>query len=154
MQVRRPSAFLVFSALLLATPILGCGSGKPNAVPVTGVVTLDGNPVEKAAVMLMPVDSKTGGQPASGVTDGQGNFTLKTEKVGPGALPGAYQVTVIKKETTGILPGQNGVEGGIAPGGIKEKWIIPKKYSMPNESGLKVEVKSGMEPLKLDLRSK
>ncbi len=139
---------------LLSASILGCGSGKPSAVPVTGVVTLDGNPVEKAAVMLMPTDSKTGGQPSSGLTDGQGKFTLKTEKVGPGVLPGSYQATVIKKETSGILPGQNGLDGGIAPGGIKEKWIIPKKYSLPNESGLKVEVKSGMEPVKFELKSK
>ena len=154
MSLCRKSMIRFLSSLLLSVTVIGCGSGKPGTVQVTGVVTLDGNPVEKAAVMLMPTDSKSGGLPASGATDQKGQFTLKTEKIGPGALPGSYRATVIKKETSGILAGPNGLDGGIAPGGIKEKWIIPKKYSMPNESGLTVEVKAGMEPLSFDLKSK
>jgi hypothetical protein len=131
-------------------------AGKPGVVPVTGVVTLDGKPVENAAVMLMAMDlTKSVGPPASAATDKEGRFTLKTENIGPGAVPGKYQVTVIKKETTGVLADKHGLAGRIAPGGVKEKWLVPQKYASPTTSGwTAIEVKAGMEPLKLDLKSR
>ena len=148
------SAAILLPALLLSVAVFGCRGRKPPVVPVSGVVTLDGKPVEKVAVMLMPLQLQAFGLPASAVTDQQGRFTLNTENIGSGAVRGEYQVTVIKKETTGILVGEDGLDAGVAPGGIREKWIIPQKYASPDTSGLKVEVKSGMEPLRLDLQSK
>lgn len=142
----------------------GCGSGRPKTVPVTGVVTLDGKPVEGANVTFYPDTGQSAGtaqpkktdqvtRPATGTTDKEGKFTLKTFEPGDGALPGKYKVTIIKKEVTGFLADKDGLSGGIAPGGIQEKWIIPKKYADPQTSGLTAEVKPGMGPLEFKLTS-
>ena len=102
----------------------------------------------EASVALHPVET---GPLASGATDANGRFQLETGNR-PGVKPGEYRVTVVKKQTTGFLADKNGLPGGVAPGGIKEKWIVPQKYASPSASGLKIEVKVGMEPLNLDLR--
>jgi len=74
-------------ALLLSS--VGCGSGLS---PVTGVVTLDGAPVDNASVTLVSEDGKT---MYVGATDSTGNFTIATgEEVG--AKPGTYKVLVVK----------------------------------------------------------
>jgi hypothetical protein len=130
--------------------LVGCGGGGPKPIPVTGTVTLDGVAVEGAAVMLVP---QFPGQPAAGTTDKEGKFTLATGALGPGALPGKHLVSVSKKETSGIMADASGLSGPVAPGGIQEKWIIPQKYFDAKTWGYSVEVKAGMEPLKLELKS-
>lgn len=140
--------------LLLFAVASGCGARKPGVVPLDCVVTLDGQPVEKAVVMLMPADAQSNGLPASGITDHHGRLALTTDKIGPGVVAGAYQITVIKKETAGFLTDKFGLDAGVAPGGVKVTWVVPQRYSSPSTSGLTVEVKPDMEPLKLDLKSK
>jgi len=137
-------------ALLLVCLVVGCGPSRPSTIPVTGTVTLNGTAVEGASVMLMPEGE---GQAATGITDAEGEFSLKTYDPGDGARPGSYKVTVIKKETTGFLADQDGLSGGIAPEGVQEKWLTPQKYSSPDTSELTAEVKDGMQPLKLELTS-
>jgi hypothetical protein len=140
-------------ALSLLAIVCGCGSRRPETVPVGGVVTLRGKPVEKAMVMLSPVEPHAGDTPACGVTDHEGRFTLSsTTDAKLGVTPGKYRITLTKKEETGILVDKNGLEGGVAPTGVKITWIIPEKYSNQNTSGLTVEVKPGMTPLNLDVK--
>lgn len=154
-EMHQSNTFLLHCFLAIASlPLLsGCGPSKPEIVPVTGVVTLDGRPVEKAGVALVPPGELSGLLPACGLTDAEGNVSLTTEKVGSGVVPGDYQITVTKKETTGMLADKKGLEGGIAPGGFKVRWLIPQKYASPTTSGMTVQVKSGMEPLKIELKS-
>ena len=131
----------------------GCGPSGPATVPVTGTVTLDGKPIAKAAVMFVP---QFPGRPAHGLTDQEGRFSLGTFKKGDGAVEGKYLVTVILNEVQGFVadPKNKDVSGGIAPGGLKTKWIVPKTYSDTKTSGLAVEVKRGMEPPRFDLTSR
>ncbi|MCS7303901.1 MAG: DUF4198 domain-containing protein [Thermoguttaceae bacterium] len=165
-KAQQREGWVVFGVILVAVAGLeGCGSGRPKTVPVTGIVTLDGKPIEGANVAFYPDTGEatgTGGQqkktdaltrPATGTTDKEGKFTLKTSPLGDGALPGKYKVAIIKKEVTGFLADKDGLSGGIAPEGIKEKWIIPPKYADPNNSGLTAEVKPGMRPLEFKLTS-
>jgi hypothetical protein len=81
---------MLFTALASLTVVLtGCGA---KLVPVSGVVTLDGKPVEGATVTFVSEDGKS---TYSGSTDASGNFSLQSgEKVG--ALPGDYKITVVK----------------------------------------------------------
>ena len=131
--------------------VTGCGHRRPTTYPVSGVVTLDGKPVSGATVMLRP---EAGGRPAVGTTNERGEFKLTTFQQNDGALPGKYAVSVVKKITTGMMAGPDGLSGPVAPGGIKEQWIIPKKYSNAKTSSLPtVDVHPGMGPLKLDLHS-
>jgi hypothetical protein len=131
---------------------MGCGRGLPTTHPVRGVVTLDGKPLQGAAVMLIP---EAGGRPALGATNARGEFTLTTFRTNDGALPGRHAVTVVlKRKIGGVLAGPDGLSGPIAPGGIREQWIVPKKYSDPKTSGLSADVRRGMEPLRLELSSR
>jgi len=34
-----------------------------------------------------------------------------------------------------------------------ETWLVPKKYSDPRSSGITADIKAGMEPMRLDLKS-
>ena len=62
-----------FGAVMLLVAS-GCGG---NTVPVSGVVTLDGKPVEGAAVSFTPEKSDGVGG-SYGKTDAQGRYSLKT----------------------------------------------------------------------------
>jgi hypothetical protein len=119
--------------------------------PVRGVVTLDGEPVEGAAVMFSPRD---GGRPAIGQTDERGEFRLQTVAPGDGALLGEHAVTVTLQETLGITADPDGLSGEVAPGGIRTRWIVPERYSNPKTSNLAATVERGMPPVSLELTTK
>lgn len=122
---------------LAALCAVGCGRGGPSLVPVKCRVLLDGKPVEGAGVGFVPVG---GGPAASATTDADGRFQLMTMNQ-PGVPEGRYLVTVIKVEDSGLNP-----DGTIAPGGIKTKWLVPKKYSDAAMSGLTADVgRDGLE---------
>lgn len=134
--------------LLCPLVLVGCGPSRPETVPVSGHVTLNGQPVEGATVMFSP---EAEGRPATGTTDADGRFTLKTFEAGDGALPGVHSVTVTKVESSGVQADRDGLSGEIEPGGIQQRWVVPRKYAKPDTSGLSVEVESGMQPVELQL---
>jgi uncharacterized sulfatase len=71
------------------------GAGNPfkgKLVPVTGVVRLEGKPLEGATVTLLPVGDR--GLPASATTQKDGSYRLATFQEGDGAMPGDYCVLV------------------------------------------------------------
>lgn len=139
-------AAAAFVALISAT---GCGPRRPKTIHVEGVVTLDGKPVQGAAVLFSPV---AGGHPADGITDAQGKFTLTTFAAGDGALPGEHAVAVTLSEVSGVTADPDGLSGEIAPGGMKVKWIVPQRYSKLKTSGLTVTVDESMpQPARLAL---
>src|SRR5262245_61809710 len=82
-------------ALILALAVVGCG-GKYKPVPVSGVVSLDGAPVEGAAVYFYAVGDEREGRPAQGVTDKNGEFRLSTMGENDGALRREYKVVIAK----------------------------------------------------------
>jgi len=152
---------LVFlSLLVLSATLAGCGPQKPETVKVRGLVSLDGKPVEDATVGFTPKD---GGRPAMGTTDASGQFLLTTFAPGDGAIVGTHTVTVSKIRSTGqqvdastVPAGSNAMplSGPATPGGIKIEWVVPPKYADPKTSGFTVDVKRGMEPIKLELKTK
>lgn len=78
--------------LVAVLVVLGCGG--PGAVPVTGTVTYQGQPVADVNVTFLGAD----GLLATGSTDAQGNFgRLRPQGPGEGALPGEYRVTITPK---------------------------------------------------------
>lgn len=126
-----------------------CGPSRPTTLPVTGTVTLDGQPVAEAAVQFIP---QAGGNPAQGVTDAAGNFKLTTFVDGDGALPGAHKVTVQKNRVTGVVSNPDGLETGGATSVPIVVWDTPEKFAQPDTSGLTAEVVRGMAPVQLNLQ--
>ncbi|MCR4411810.1 MAG: hypothetical protein NUV77_05210 [Thermoguttaceae bacterium] len=150
-------------ALVACVALGGCGPSTPATVPVSGTVTLDGQPLEGAAVSFVPIGQ---GRPATGQTDSSGKFTLTSFQPGDGAPAGKYKVGVSKLDKPADAKG-GPAAAGAAPEGTRlsgppvakgpeapPKSLVPPKYVNPDTSGLTVEVKSGMEPVKLELTSK
>jgi hypothetical protein len=92
-ETARPG-LLAGLTILLAT-VAGCG-GKFTPVPVNGVVTLNGTPVEGATVSFYAVGDEKDGRPAHGTTNKDGEFRLSTLGNEDGALPRRYKVVVTK----------------------------------------------------------
>lgn len=134
----RPS--LVRQALLpcmLLAALAGCG-GKPATV--SGVVTLDGKPLERGSVGFTPV---AGGMRAAGVIDGEGRYTLSTNR-DAGLEIGEYAVTVVSRK-----PGPENAQGPPMPG----PYITPQHYAVESTSGLKFNVDGGSNTIDIALTS-
>jgi hypothetical protein len=139
------------AAISILPWLIGCGTNRPETVPLDGTVTLDGKPLAGAGVLLMP---ERGGRPATGTTDEAGHFRLSTFEPGDGALLGKHTVTVIKRVMTGVIVGEDGMMGVEAPGGAKTQWITPPRYADPKTSGLAVDVQRPVAPLVIELKSR
>ena len=173
----------ILSALLVGSTLVGCGGKSyPPTSPVSGVVTLDGQPVEGANVSFVSNDTKL--QPASGKTDKDGKYTLTTFRSGDGAMPGDYKIAVSKyfseagqspydkpAETEEALPPSASLEDqyaayekaykdapkGPPKGGAKQPKTgndLPAKYANAGTSGLSYTVKSGDNSFPIELKSK
>src|SRR5262245_27445820 len=100
----------------------GCGGGVKFA-PVSGKVTMDGKPMAGVNVYFIPLPkpgSDIAGNSAGGVTDENGQYTLKTstpEGLKDGAQVGKHKVSISLQKSWG--------EGDRAI--IRE--TIPKKYN-------------------------
>ena len=70
----------------------GCGSDNPSLVPVTGTVTMDGNPLPEVAVTFNPIGETLGNGALAG-TNVEGRFTLIDVRGGEGAHPGEYRIS-------------------------------------------------------------
>jgi hypothetical protein len=70
----------------------GCGNGL---VDLNARVTLDGKPLEGAAVSLISAGA-TRNRTASGMSDANGKVRFTTFQPNDGVLPGEYKVVVIK----------------------------------------------------------
>lgn len=160
---------VVLACVTLCT-LFGCTAD--NGVPmyaVQGTVTLKGKPVEGAIVAFTP---ESGGLPASGTTDASGVYKLTTKVSGDGAAQGRYLISVAKYDSK--LPAAAPAEATPAadpyditneyPTGYNEmaaseiaasisKNLLPKKYSMPQTSGLTADVQAeGTNSFDFDLK--
>ena len=83
----RPPILLTFFALVLV--VIGCSDAPPLG-KVSGTVTLNGNPVNKAVVVFQPE-----GAPASrGVADSNGRYELIYQMDTSGAVIGQHRVLI------------------------------------------------------------
>lgn len=121
---------------LLSTGLSGCGSGP--APRISGTITLDGQPLADAMVMLVPADGV--GNPASAHSDATGAFQLVPQGEET-LLPGTYKVMVTKLALP--KPGEPPPKPGSSP--------IPEIYRDPKTTPLAVEIPNSA--LKLELKS-
>ncbi len=116
--------------LPLITLLVGCGDNG-GRVPVTGVVTFDGKPLEDGNITF------GGDQGAAGIGKiVNGSFSLSETGNETGVLPGNYTVIIGSWfEERGTVM----ANGAFSPG----KTRIPLIYLEPDQSGLVAEVKQG-----------
>lgn len=125
-----------FSLVLLSLVLLcGCGS-KYEIAPVSGKVTLDGEPLDGALVSFEPLaqgDNLEAGYGSYGECDEDGNFQLKSLHDENGAIVGPHRVLI----TT--MKGTEGPNGEMI---MTSQERVPEKYMDYNDP-LKFEVPSG-----------
>ncbi|MDR1270278.1 MAG: carboxypeptidase-like regulatory domain-containing protein [Planctomycetaceae bacterium] len=76
--------------LIICCTIIGCNNG-PNTASVSGVVTIDGKPVEGVHLKFSP---KSGERPSVGYTNERGEYTLSFTQDQKGCIPGEHVVTI------------------------------------------------------------
>ena len=129
--------------------VCGCGGdGRPSLVPVTGKVTLNGEPIDGAMVGFQPQDIEGYNRPSTATTDAQGSFTVGTYGTDDGIPEGSYRVTVRKSEVIGKIPeGYNLENPEENPRPLRTRLIVPEMYADAEASGLTVTVTaSGISP--------
>lgn len=130
-------------AFMSVIPLLfsvGCGGGgaddQPDLGTVTGVVTLDGQPLANVMVAFNP----TQGRPSMGKTDETGKYELGYIRDSKGAVIGTHTVSITTPQEAPT------------PAGQTYKDPIPAKYN--SKTTLKEDVKAGDNTINFDLDSK
>jgi major membrane immunogen (membrane-anchored lipoprotein) len=142
--------------------IVGCGgdeSGLGRRYKVAGKVTYKGAPIPHGTVNFIPTKPPVPeGRAASGqIKDGV--YALSTTGNDDGALPGDYNVAIIAMDIDLASAASSPAEGGrIHEGDAKyikavknAKKLIPDKYGVPENSGLKATVDSSGKDINFDL---
>lgn len=150
------------AAILLTTAALvGCGPptadySKVDLVPVSGTVTLDGQPLAGAVITFENPDNEMF---AYALTDASGGYELQFDSVKKGCTPGSK---IVRISTTRSIPGltPDAGEVGDDEGAEEEEGAarvprreerVPTAYN--RESSLRVEVSSGSRRHNFDLTS-
>ncbi|MBN2580615.1 MAG: hypothetical protein JXB10_16640 [Pirellulales bacterium] len=112
--------------------VFGCGDGRPQRVPISGRVLIDGQPLEIGFIQVLPNANRA----ASGNLGPGGRFILTTFDQDDGCVLGRHRVAVIAKKDLG-------------PTAIQ--WFTPKKYIDPASSGLEITVNGPRNDVELHL---
>ena len=117
-------------------------------VPVTGTITLDGQPLAGAVVSFDAPD----GQFAYGLTDSSGNYSLQVDSVAKGCPSGPRTVRIsTARKVLGLNSDEEGGSGGEGPPKPKVEERVPEKFNKNSE--LKIEVTKDKTDYDFDLKS-
>ena len=134
-STRRVCMVLFFGAGLAG----GCGGPPPVVtVPVSGKVTVDGQPATTGQVSFLNVEDKTGAGLCAGTIGANGEYQVFTDGK-PGAPVGKYKVTV----TPSMVP---------QAGGPPPAPPYNARYSNSQATPLTIEVKSSAAAGAYDLK--
>lgn len=142
--------------VLIAT--VGCAEkGSLTGVyPAEGTITLDGQPLEGAAINLIPDSTGSDKRGASALSEAGGIFKLSTLKTGDGAFPGTYKVTVTKMVIEDPLTEEEKAEslGGKRVRDVVSVNQLPQKYASTQFTDLTLTIEATKNNnLKLELVS-
>jgi hypothetical protein len=154
--MRRRVGFAFLGALSLAGPA-GCG-GAYDDLPrheISGMVTLDGQPVAEGVIQFLPNGPMTGTQVGAMIRGG--SYSIRRDE---GPVPGTYRVTI--NAPTRVGKADDGPPSDAPPDSIalprakkapavQVKDMIPKQYNV--QSTLTAEVKAeGPNTFNFDLK--
>jgi hypothetical protein len=126
-QLRHP--LLRLGLLSAALVLTGCGQRelpKAETYPVRGRVLVNGEPARFIRVRLEP-ETPGKGQDATGTTDADGNFELRTwsnDDTPDGAVPGRYRVSLEDSKTPeNAIAVPKGVKATLLPDDLRGKEV-------------------------------
>jgi len=149
-DMTRKSISVSLGMTMIAVGLWGCGGGGGGGAgyrdlklaPISGVVKIKGQPVEKPVVTFYPDTGPTG----IGVGNEQGEFSVKTNGQN-GAPVGKCKVTVTAGSAQNEFPPSDGKEMQLL-----KKARLNAKYASPDTTDLFVDVTAdGNADLQLDL---
>ncbi|QDU60693.1 hypothetical protein Pan216_15420 [Planctomycetes bacterium Pan216] len=141
--MRAAKVSLGWMMALASVGIAGCGSEEgPDLGTVTGIVTLDGQPLDNATIWFMPVE---GNRRSIGKTDGSGQYKLFYTRDRAGAELGAHKVSITSEFDTPV----NEATGEPAH---SRPEMLPARYHEQTE--LTADVDKGSNTFNFDLTSK
>ena len=124
--------------LTLGLFLPGCGGG-PRLTTVTGIVTVQGEPVKMGTITFVPEGTN---ERASAVLGPDGKFAMSTFQPGDGVLPGSYKIMISAYES---LPEMGKPNSG--------KIAVAAKYLDARTSGLTATIVAGTpQKLEFDLK--
>lgn len=138
----RISRLVPLGALVVSAFLIGCGPGNElGRVPIGGIVTLDGQPLDRGSVSFEPVGEGT----SSGATITNGTFEIPEEK---GLPPGKYKVRVFSSAGEAAAPEDQ------PPGesNVIEKERIPKSWNTATDQEIEVN-ESGENQYTFDIKT-
>jgi len=123
--------------------VMGCSRNK--ACKVTGIITLNGEPVEAVNITFVP---KTEGEGAlaSGISMSDGSYELKTlsGEIYDGTIPGTYAVVLRKSEVAWDGQSWRHLPGESEPIKITTlKETLPRQYTSSESTPFTVVVEKG-----------
>lgn len=150
------------AALILT--VSACGPSRPAVAPVTGRITVGGEPMTTGVIWFYP----TTGRPATGLIDADGRYALGTFTKGDGALLGDHRVVIEARdlsqpegqrsappsEPPADLPEaikQEWASATASAGAAKIKWLVPERYAGLATSPLRATVNPGPNTIDFDL---
>lgn len=116
--------------MLLASA--GCGDGLPERVKISGTVLIDGQPLERGFIQVIPEKDRT----ATAEIGAGGKFTLTTFEDQDGCVLGTHKVVIVSNESQGPYA---------------MKWFAPKEYSDMVSTPLKLDVTGPKEDVVIEL---
>ena len=129
---RKTAKAMIWLSVANVACSMGCGDGRPQRVPVSGTVVIDGKPLTYGFVTFLPAE----GRSATGQINERGEFFLSSYERGDGTLAGSQRVAIMAREA--ISPTQ-------------AKWRAPKKYADHETSGIVIEITGPTDDLQIDL---
>jgi hypothetical protein len=139
-RLARPYLCIILLGGCMGT-LLGCGDSSSKLVPVSGKVTVDGQPLTTGSVSFRPEKGVSAQEPG-GEIDEDGTYTLYTDGK-QGAPPGRYRVLVVAVDPNDLKKK--------FPYGKRTSFVNPK-YSDLKKTDLVVEVKQSAAPGAYDLK--
>lgn len=143
--LRHPTFPCLSVALLVL--VVGCGPDRPATVPVSGVVTIDGQPPPGEGTIYFAAAEAADGyplRPATAQFDASGYYETTTFEAGDGLIPGRYKIVVHCWQTPPNMDGRPVVS------------YIDDRYGSAGTSGLEdleVAADAGRLEYDLDLQS-
>ena len=129
--------------------LVGCGDGRDPRAPVTGRVTVGGEPINEGYVVFYPLDGR---RQAMGAIGEGGVYSLTTYEAGDGAFLGKHRVVIDAEHM--VDPGPASLEEEIEATFAVEtqlERLAPVKYADPGTSPLEAEVTAGGNQLDFDI---
>jgi hypothetical protein len=130
---------------VLAVFLSGCDGSGLATHPVSGTVTVDGQPATDMRVDFHPVDPSN--QMASGTLDSGGKYTLFTGQTGtPGAMAGRYKVVL-----TPTMADTSYMDGPAAGAPQGQSGGVPSEYTSVDTTPEEVEVTAGSNTINIEI---